>query len=78
MKSNDENDEEIVYIYLMKYCEIVQIMKKNFKEDADYIKLMNTTNLKKAINMLTYIKKSLENRYVLPYYSSSNIIVVNI
>lgn len=62
MKSNDENDEETVYIYLMKYCEIVQIMKNSFKKDTDYIKLMNTTSLRKAVCMLTYIKESLEKR----------------
>lgn len=62
MKANNENDEEVVYIYLMKYCEIVQIMKNNFKNDEKYVILMNTSQLKTSIKMLTHIKESLENR----------------
>lgn len=62
MKANNENDEEVVYIYLMKYCEIVQIMKNNFKNDEKYVILMNTSQLKTSITMLTHIKESLENR----------------
>lgn len=62
MKSNSENDEEIVYIYLMKYCEILQIMKSTFAEDFKYISRMNSEKLKKAVQLLTYIKKSLEFR----------------
>lgn len=62
MKAHNENDEEVVYIYLMKYCEIMQIMKNNFKNDVDYIVLMNTDKLKTALKILTYIKESLENR----------------
>lgn len=62
MKANSENDEEVVYVYLMKYCEIMQIMKNNFKSDVNYIVLMNTDKLKTALQILTHIKKSLENR----------------
>lgn len=62
MKANSENDEEVVYIYLMKYCEIMQIMKNNFKNDVNYIALMNTDKLKTALKILTHIKESLENR----------------
>lgn len=62
MKANNENDEEVVYIYLMKYCEIVQIMKNSFKNDEKYVVLMNTSQLKTSITMLTHIKESLENR----------------
>lgn len=62
MQSNSENDEEVVYIYLMKYCEILQIMKSTFAEDSKYISLMNNSNLKKAIKLLTHIKESLEYR----------------
>lgn len=62
MKANNENDEEVVYIYLMKYCEIMQIMKNNFKSDVNYIVLMNTNKLKNALNILIHIKESLENR----------------
>lgn len=63
MKANNNNDEETVYIYLMKYCEIVQIMKNTFKTDTNYIALMNTNDLKKALKMLTHITESLKNRY---------------
>lgn len=62
MKANNNNDEETVYIYLMKYCEIVQIMKNTFKTDTNYIALMNTNDLKKALKMLTHITESLKNR----------------
>lgn len=64
MKMNVENDEEGVYILLMKYCEIMQIMKKKSASniDQDYIILMNGSNLKTAIKMLTHIKKSLLER----------------
>jgi len=60
--SEDSNDEEVVYIYLMKYCEIIQIMKKNFTTDIEYIKLMNTNELKKALKILVHITESLKNR----------------
>ncbi|XP_060876079.1 ubiquitin carboxyl-terminal hydrolase 8-like isoform X1 [Metopolophium dirhodum] len=63
MIANNENDEEVVYIYLMKYCQILQVMKKTFTNDKNYIDLMYKDNLKKAIKMLTYIKESLERRY---------------
>lgn len=62
MNANNENDEEVVYIYLMKYCQIIQLMKKNFIDDKLYIDCMHKQNLKKAVNMLTYIKESLEKR----------------
>lgn len=62
MTANNENDEEVVYIYLMKYCQILQVMKKTFTNDKDYINLMYKDNLKKAIKMLTYLKESLEKR----------------
>lgn len=62
LNANSENDEEVVYIYLMKYCEIIQIMKSNFKADSNYIILMNREKLKKALFMLTHIKGSLEKR----------------
>lgn len=61
MKWNNENDEEHVYIFLMKYCEILQLMR-NFKTDEKYTSLMHANNLKKALKMLTYIKESLEKR----------------
>ncbi|KAL4090510.1 hypothetical protein QTP88_025329 [Uroleucon formosanum] len=63
MTANNENDEEVVYIYLMKYCQILQVMKKTFTNDENYIHLMYTDKLKKAIKMLTHIKESLERRY---------------
>ncbi|XP_050059655.1 ubiquitin carboxyl-terminal hydrolase 8-like isoform X2 [Aphis gossypii] len=63
MNANNENDEEVVYIYLMKYCQIIQLMKKNFIDDKVYIDCMYKQNLKKAVNMLTYIKESLVKRY---------------
>lgn len=62
MKANDENDEETVYIYLMKYCEMVQIMKNKFINDTDYIVKMNNSSLRKSMNMLGHVKRSLENR----------------
>jgi len=62
MTANNENDEEVVYIYLMKYCQILQVMKKTFTNDKMYIDLMYKDNLKKAVKMLTYIKESLERR----------------
>lgn len=62
MKANSENDEEVVYIYLMKYCEILQFMKNTFTNDIKYVDGMNKNNLKKAVKMLSYIKESLENR----------------
>lgn len=62
MTANNENDEEVVYIYLMKYCQILQVMKKTFINDETYIHLMYTDKLKKAIKMLTHIKESLERR----------------
>lgn len=62
MKANNNNDEETVYVYLMKYCEIIQVMKKNFKKDTDYITLMNSNNLKIALKMLIHITESLKNR----------------
>lgn len=62
MTANNENDEEVVYIYLMKYCQILQVMKKTFTNDKDYINLMYKDNLKKAIKMLTHLKESLEKR----------------
>jgi len=62
MTANSENDEEVVYIYLMKYCQILQVMKKTFTDDKEYITLMYKEKLKKAIKMLTYIKESLEKR----------------
>lgn len=62
MKANNENDEEVVYVYLMKYCEIVQIMKTYFKSDNKYIVGMNSANLKKGLTILTHIKESLSNR----------------
>lgn len=63
-KMNVENDEEKVYIYLMKYCEIMQLMKKKFQSEADkeYIILMNGSNLKKALKTLGYVKDSLVKR----------------
>lgn len=64
MKANNENDEEVVYIYLMKYCEIVQVMKSTFKSDEKYIVGMNSANLKKGLIILTHIKESLLNRQV--------------
>ncbi|KAL5235637.1 hypothetical protein ACI65C_003047 [Semiaphis heraclei] len=63
MTANTENDEEVVYIYLMKYCQILQVMKKTFTDDKEYISLMNKDKLKRAIKMLTYVKESLEKRY---------------
>uniref|UniRef100_A0A2H8TIC7 Ubiquitin carboxyl-terminal hydrolase n=1 Tax=Melanaphis sacchari TaxID=742174 RepID=A0A2H8TIC7_9HEMI len=63
MNANNENDEEVVYIYLMKYCQILQFMKKTFIDDEIYIDCMYKKNLKKAVNMLTYIKESLVKRY---------------
>jgi type IV secretory pathway component VirB8 len=63
MEANNENDEETVYIYLMKYCEIVQIMKNNFIDDTDYIVKMNSSSLRKSMQMLSHVKMSLENRY---------------
>lgn len=62
MTANTENDEEVVYIYLMKYCQILQVMKKTFTDDKEYISLMNKDKLKRAIKMLTYVKESLEKR----------------
>lgn len=62
MNANNENDEEVVYIYLMKYCQILQFMNKTFIGDKQYINCMYKQNLKKAINMLTYIKESLVKR----------------
>jgi len=62
MKANSENDEETVYIYLMRYCELVHIMNKIFKSDAEYIVPMHSSNLKKSVKILTHIKESLENR----------------
>lgn len=62
MIANNENDEETVYIYLMKYCEIVQIMKNTFVNDTDYIINMNKSSLKTSMCMLSHIKSSLENR----------------
>lgn len=62
MKGVSENDEEHVYILLMRYCEIIQTMKKNFKTDEKYTSLMHADNLKKAVKMLTHVKESLENR----------------
>ncbi|XP_060851523.1 ubiquitin carboxyl-terminal hydrolase 8-like isoform X4 [Rhopalosiphum padi] len=63
MTANNDNDEEVVYIYLMRYCQILQFMKKTFIDDTIYINCMYKQNLKKALNMLTYIKDSLEKRY---------------
>ncbi|VVC25104.1 Hypothetical protein CINCED_3A014822 [Cinara cedri] len=60
---NNYEDEEKTYILLMKYCEIVQLMKKQFNRDASYIAGMNKFHLRTAITMLTHIKESLENRY---------------
>lgn len=62
MKANSENDEETVYIYLMKYCEMVQIMKNNFIDDTGYIVSMNNSSLRKSMHMLSHVKMSLENR----------------
>jgi len=62
MTANNENDEEVVYIYLMKYCQILQVMKKTFTNDKLYIDLMYKNNLKRALKMLTHIKESLERR----------------
>jgi len=62
MNANNENDEEVVYIYLMKYCQIIQFMNKTFINDKVYIDGMYKQNLKKAVNMLTYIKESLVKR----------------
>lgn len=64
MKANNENDEEVVYIYLMKYCEIVQVMKSTYKNDEKYIVGMNSAKLKKGLIILTHIKESLLNRQV--------------
>lgn len=62
MTANNENDEEVVFIYLMKYCEMVQLMKTMFKTDKVYISLMEKDKLRIALKMLTHIKESLENR----------------
>lgn len=62
MKAKDENDEETVYIYLMKYCEMVQIMKNKFINDTDYIVKMNYSSLRTSMKMLGHVKRSLENR----------------
>lgn len=62
MNANNENDEEVVYIYLMKYCQIIQFMNKTFIDDKLYIDCMYKQNLKQAVNMLTYIKESLVKR----------------
>jgi len=63
MTANNENDEEEVYIYLMKYCQILQVMKKNCTNDDQlYIDLLYKDNFKKALKMLTYVKESLERR----------------
>lgn len=62
MNANNDIDEEIVYIYLMKYCEIIHYMKKTYSDDTKYITGMHGSHLKKAINMLIHIKESLEDR----------------
>ncbi|XP_050424482.1 ubiquitin carboxyl-terminal hydrolase 8-like isoform X1 [Adelges cooleyi] len=65
MKYNEINDEERVYIYLMKYCELMTLIKnhKDYENDPKYFNLMYCSNLKKAVNLLKHVKSSLEKRY---------------
>ncbi|XP_050522662.1 ubiquitin carboxyl-terminal hydrolase 15-like isoform X2 [Daktulosphaira vitifoliae] len=61
----DKNDEETVYIYLMKYCEIMQLLKehKEYKNDPKFLEMMYKSNLKKALKILTHLRSSLVDRY---------------
>lgn len=58
----NHDDEEKLFILLMKYCEMVQVMNNTFKHDLKYIVPMTETKIKTAISLLVNIKKSLEIR----------------
>lgn len=66
-KALDEEDEELAYVYLMKYFQLITLLKKakDFKREEQYIRkvLGRNSDITERMDRLRDIQRSLNARY---------------
>lgn len=66
-KAMDDDDEEMAYVYLMKYFALINYLKqaKDFKKEEKFVRLLlgKNTDIKARMDRLQSIQQSLIERY---------------